>query len=63
MTATNAYVGTANRTPDSRTPRRLTIVSKTMKPSERVTSWPASDGAAEVSARTPAATETATVRM
>ena len=34
-----------------------------MNPSESATLWLASDGAAEVRASTPAATETATVRM
>ena len=33
-----------------------------MHASESATSWPRSDGAADVSARIPAATETATVR-
>ena len=33
-----------------------------MKASESPTAWGASDGAAEISASTPAATETATVR-
>ena len=61
--ATNAYVGSANRAPDSRTPRRLASVSMTMNARQSVTSCPRSEGAADVSARTPAATETATVRM
>jgi hypothetical protein len=63
ITTTNAYVGIANSTPDSRTPRRLTSVSSAMKARQSVTSCPASDRAAEVRASTPAATETATVRM
>src|SRR5262245_28083063 len=63
IAATKAYVGRAKSTPDSRTPRRLTIVMIAMKARERVTSCPASDGAADVRASTPAATETATVRM
>ena len=62
MATTKAYVGSAKAMPDSRTPRRLTTVSRTMKASESPTSWGSSDGAAEMSASTPAATETATVR-
>src|SRR6266540_4847721 len=60
---TNPYVGTANRIPDSRTPRRFTNVRMTTKRSESATLCPPNDGAAEESANTPAVTETATVRM
>ena len=63
ITATNAYVGSAKRIPDSRTPRRFTSVSNKTKSSERPTWWDLSDGSADVSAKTPAVTETATVRM
>ena len=63
MTATNPYVGSAKSTPDSRTPRRLTIVSSATNPSESPTLCGSSDGAADVSASTPAVTDTATVRM
>ena len=63
MTARKAYVGKANSSPDSRTPRRFPSVSTRMQPSESSTWCEASDGATEVSAKTPAATETATVRM
>src|SRR5207247_8033102 len=62
IATTNEYVGSAKRTPDSRTPRRFTTVSRTTKPSDSTTLWLASDGAVEVIASTPAATETATVR-
>ena len=60
---TNAYVGTANRIPASRTPRRFASVRISTKSSERGTLCEASDGAADESATTPAVTETATVRM
>ena len=62
ITTTKAYVGNAKRIPDSRTPRRFTTVSSKMKNSERPTWCEASDGTAEVRAKTPAVTETATVR-
>jgi hypothetical protein len=60
---TNAYVGIAKRIPDSRTPRRFARVRMRTKSSESATLCDISDGAADVSARTPAVTETATVRM
>jgi hypothetical protein len=62
IATTKAYVGSAKSNPASRTPRRLATVSSAMNPSERLTACPSSDGTAETSARTPAATETATVR-
>ncbi len=55
------YVGNANNSPDSRTPRRFPSVSTKMQASDRATSCETSDGNAEVIAKTPAATETATV--
>ena len=60
-TRMNPYVGNANRNPDSRTPRRLPRVMSTMHASDSATRWDSSPGTAEVSAKTPAATETATV--
>src|SRR6266542_4744155 len=57
----NAYVGRAKRRPDSRTPRRLPRVSTAMQESDRATSWELRAGAADVIAKTPAATETETV--
>ena len=62
MTATNPYVGIAKSTPDSRTPRRLTTVSSTTNASDSPTLCGSSEGAADVSASTPAVTDTATVR-
>jgi hypothetical protein len=61
IAATNAYVGTANAMPDSRTPRRFTAVSRAMNSSESSTLCGARLGTAEASASTPAATDTATV--
>ena len=57
----NAYVGSANASPDSRTPRRFAIVISAMNANARPTWWPPRLGTAETSATTPAATETATV--
>ena len=59
--AMNAYVGTANSVPDSRTPRRFASVIKTTNPTaiSTLTGWRL--GIAEVNANTPATTETATV--
>src|SRR3954454_2675011 len=59
--ATNAYVGIAKRIPASLTPRRFANAIRTTKKSDSVSSWPRSDDTAEVSASTPAATDTATV--
>ena len=56
------YVGIANAMPDSRTPRRLTTVIRMTAAIESSTIQPLSDGTADVIARIPAATETATVR-
>src|ERR1700694_5408800 len=63
IAATNAYVGTAKRMPDSRTPRRLATGGIERRGREGAPSGPRSAGAADVRARPPAATETATVRM
>ena len=57
----NAYVGTANRVPDSRTPRRLASVTSRTNPSESSSLYGESAGSAEVIANTPATTETETV--
>jgi hypothetical protein len=58
----NRYVGTANTLPLSRTPRRLTSVTRTMHTAEIGTIHVAGmAGNAEVIAATPAATLTATV--
>ena len=61
MTSRKPYVGNANRKPDSRTPRRFPSVKITMQPRESATRCDSSPGTAEVRAKTPAATETATV--
>jgi hypothetical protein len=63
ITNRKPYVGKANTSPDSRTPRRFPSVSTRMNASESSTRCVTSEGATEVSANTPAATETATVRM
>ena len=60
--ATKAYVGSAKRIPASLTPRRFAIAISTTHARDSVSSCPRSDDAADVSASTPAATETATVR-
>src|SRR6266404_4715796 len=59
--ATNVYVGSANTRPASLTPRRFAIEIRTTQRRESDSTWLPSDGTADVSARTPAATETATV--
>ncbi len=59
---TNPYVGSAKSTPASFTPRRLANVISTTQESESASSWPRRLETADVSASTPAATETATVR-
>ena len=64
MTATRAtkpYVGTANRMPASRTPRRFASVTNSTRPIAMMTRCWASDGAAEVMAIVPAVMLTATV--
>ena len=60
---TNRYVGPANAEPAARTPRRLpaTRIAITVTPIGTVAL--ASDGMAEVTAATPAAIDTVTVRM
>src|SRR5690242_15496425 len=47
---TNAYVGSANRSPDSRTPRRLASTITTRQASERPTLWDAREGVNDVMA-------------
>jgi hypothetical protein len=59
----NAYVGIANSTPDSRTPRRFMSVMNAMTTRAIATREPYSPGANETMAATPAATLTDTVRM
>ena len=59
---TNAYVGSAKSSPDSRTPRRLARTITSRQRSESSTLCDASDGANEVIAKIPAEIETATVR-
>jgi len=55
-------VGTAKMVPDSRMPRRLSRVMSATTPTESsILRW-RSSGNAEVIAKTPAATETETVR-
>ena len=61
MAVTNAYVGNANSAPASLTPRRFANEISTTQASESTSSCPRSAETAEVSARTPAATDTATV--
>src|SRR6266536_2537079 len=62
IAATKEYVGRANAIPDSRTPRRLTSVRTPTAARERATLCESTDGASDVIARMPAATDTATVR-
>ena len=57
------YVGTAKIRPDSRMPRRLPIISSRTNPRVSSTRLTCHCGNAEVSAATPAAMLTATVRM
>ena len=61
ITVTKPYVGSANARPDSRTPRRLTRTITPRHASESTTLWLLSDGASEVTAKMPAAIDTATV--
>jgi hypothetical protein len=58
----NAYVGNANKVPDSRTPRRFASVTSRTNPSESSSLYGESAGSAEVIANTPATTDTETVR-
>src|SRR5262249_26098941 len=60
---TKPYVGSGEGNPASRPPRRFATVSARMQPRHSQTRYGSSEGAAEVIARIPAATETATVRM
>ena len=57
------YVGTANRRPDSRTPRRFPYAITTTKKMAISSAYGESTDAADTSAAVPAATDTATVRM
>jgi hypothetical protein len=59
--AVNAYVGTANAVPDSRSPRRLAAASSATRPSESPTRAGLRSGNAEITLSTPADTDTATV--
>ena len=61
--ATKKYVGIANTTPDSFTPRRLTIMTNATKTSAMATRCSNNAGNADVICATPEDTETATVRM
>ena len=61
--ATNRYVGAANGGAGSRTPRRLPATSSAITTRPIATVAEPSDGIAEVTASTPEATDTATVRM
>ena len=65
MTATDpmkTYVGIANSSDASRTPRRLTRMITTTNPTASSTRPGARNGSAEMMLSTPDATETATVR-
>ena len=57
----NAYVGSANSIPDSRTPRRFASTITARQASESPTRCELSDGTNEVMAKIPAEIETATV--
>ena len=57
----NAYVGTANAVPDSRTPRRLAAASSATRTSASQTRTGLRSGNAEITLSTPAETDTATV--
>ena len=59
----NAYVGAANSEPAWRTPRRLPASRTMITATPIATLSGASDGIAEVTASSPDATDTATVRM
>jgi hypothetical protein len=63
MITMNAYVGTENAAPDSRTPRKFTVASKMMERLHSNTVCDVSAGYADVMAATPLEIETATVRM
>jgi hypothetical protein len=53
----------AKMIPDSRTPRRFTIMTRSTNITERSTRWENRAGKAEAIWATPAAIDTATVRM
>jgi len=57
-----AYVGSANRSPDSRTPRRFASTITARHASDRPTRCELSEGANDVIAKIPAEIDTATVR-
>ena len=59
----NAYVGTENAAPDSRTPRRFTVASSRIDSEQISTVCGASVEYADVIAATPLEMETATVRI
>ena len=63
METMNAYTGIANAAPDSRMPRRFSAHTTAMMPSENHTGWSATMLIAEPMFATPAAVDTATVRM
>ena len=58
-----AYTGIAKADPDSRMPRRFAAQTSTMMPIENHTGWSPTIWIAEPMLATPAAVETATVRM
>ena len=59
-----AYTGIANAEPDSRMPAQVQPrETSTMMPTENHTGWSPTTGIAEPMLATPAAVETATVRM
>ena len=57
----NTYVGIANTSDASRTPRRFTMMMSTTKPTASSTRSGSSAGTAEMMLSTPDATDTATV--
>ena len=63
LSALVSYHLRADGAPDSRTPRRFTVINSSVAMVQSNTAWGASDGNAEVIAATPAEIETATVRM
>jgi hypothetical protein len=60
---TKPYVGTANRVPDSRAPRRFAIVTNQTKKIDRTTLCSLAGGYADPIANTPATIDTITVIM
>ncbi len=63
MERTKTAVGAMNQRADSAIPRRFTAVTSASTPRQSQTRWSYRPGTAEVSAATPAVTETATFRM